>query len=92
MKLTTKQREILKTLFDHGSLEHVPAENQIDLDQLLGVVTYEVNKPAIQFSLRALKTKGLLKKSGYQKRRGSNRVLWVVTKSGVQYLTGENPA
>lgn len=91
MKLTRKQREILKTLAEQGSFEFEPPEKHIDLDQLLSLVPYEVNKPAIQFSLRALKSKNLLKKSGYQKRRGSNRVLWVVTKSGVAYLKGENP-
>ena len=92
MRLTQKQRQILKTLHDANSIEGIPADSQIDLDQLLTMVPYEVNKQAIQFSLRALKEKGLLRKSGYQKRRGSLRVLWIVTHSGVQYLTGEKPA
>jgi len=78
---------ILKTLVAGGSYEKEHPGRHMDLDQIIKKVPYEVTKPAIQFSLRSLKEKGLIKKSGYQKRRGASRCLWVITDKGSLYLS-----
>lgn len=87
MKLTKKQRLILKTMVEAGSYDREHPGRHLDLDQIIKKVPYDVTKQAIQFSLRSLKEKGLLKKSGYQKRRGANRCLWVITDKGSLYLS-----
>lgn len=87
MKLTTKQRMILKTLSEGKSYEDGEPETHMDLDQIISKVPYEVTKPAIQFTLRSLREKSLIKKSGYQKRRGASRCLWVITGKGKMYLS-----
>ena len=54
MNLTSKQKDVIKTLnlgYERGHL--------LDLDELLEILPYRTTKQSIQFSLRALIKKGL---------------------------------
>lgn len=58
MTLTDKQKDIIKTLnlgYERGHL--------LDLDELLEVLPYKTTKQSIQFSIRALIKKGLVKRA-----------------------------
>ena len=57
MNLTSKQKDVIKTLnlgYERGHL--------LDLDELLEILPYRTTKQSIQFSLRALIKKGLVEK------------------------------
>ena len=57
MNLTSKQKDIIKTLnlgYERGHL--------LDLDELLEILPYRTTKQSMQFSLRALIKKGLVDK------------------------------
>ncbi|HHT4259136.1 TPA: hypothetical protein ACTYZB_004803 [Klebsiella variicola] len=57
MNLTSKQKDIIKTLslgYERGHL--------LDLDELLEILPYRTTKQSMQFSLRALIKKGLVEK------------------------------
>ena len=53
-----------------------PDGTPLDLDQLLERVNYTVSKQAIQFSLRRMIKKGLIKKIGTEVRREKRRVIY----------------
>ncbi|ELP0880795.1 TPA: hypothetical protein RRJ08_004002 [Klebsiella pneumoniae] len=57
MNLTSKQKDVIKTLnlgYERGHL--------LDLDELLEILPYRTSKQSMQFSLRALIKKGLVEK------------------------------
>lgn len=80
MNFTTKQLEILKVIYTAN-----PDKTQVDLDQLLERLSYQPSKASIQFSIRALVGKGLIKRVGTEKRRGSRRVLFAMEPLGLHF-------
>ena len=63
MNLTSKQKDVIKTLnlgYERGHL--------LDLDELLEILPYRTTKQSIQFSLRALIKKGLVEKHDFRPR------------------------
>ena len=82
MKLTEKQELVLETIVkgnDDGSF--------CDLDQVIESVSYETNKPSIQFIIRNMMKKGLIYKKPTEKRRGRRRVVIGPTGQGFLELT-----
>ena len=57
MNLTSKQKDVIKTLNLGYARGHL-----LDLDELLEILPYRTTKQSIQFSLRALIKKGLVEK------------------------------
>jgi hypothetical protein len=66
--LTSKQRQILDVIIKGN-----PDGTWVDLNELLERLPYETTKDSLQFSIRALQTKGLLEKKDMEMRRGQPR-------------------
>lgn len=94
MNLTTKQLSIITTLIEKDSTP--TGANALDIDQLIEAVPYDVSKAAIQFSLRSLVTKGMIKKcADVEKvlRRGRRRRTYVVSEVCYKVMAGrKDPA
>jgi DNA-binding MarR family transcriptional regulator len=89
--LTPKQIEILGIVVrGNGTVggHLIPC----DLDQIIERLSYTPTKEAIQFSIRNLIGKELIKKAGTEKRRDRRRVLISPTELGKRILVAEvNP-
>ena len=77
VSMTTKQLYIMSVV-TRGN----PDGSFVDQAQLMERLPYIVTERALQFSVRYLVQKGLLSKSGLEKRRGRNRLLLVATTEG----------
>lgn len=86
MNITDKQLMIMDVIIKGN-----PDGEPCDLDQLIERVPYEVSKPAIQFSIRYLIQKGLLRKLDRELRRGKSRVILGATKEAFQLLRPGGP-
>jgi repressor of nif and glnA expression len=78
--LTAKQLELMRVITaanDDGT--------PCDMDQILERIRYHTTKDSLQFSLRVLIDRGLVKKLGIEKRRGAARRLITVTDEGRGY-------
>lgn len=74
MELTKNQIMIMTTLDVDG--------DPLDMDQLLENLPYKTSKESLQFSLRALIGKGLIRKGEKQVRRGRCRRIIELTEFG----------
>ena len=81
LKLTAKQQSILRTIMCRN---HPDLTQLIDLDQLLERINYHTSKASMQFSLRYLIKRELIIKAGIVDRRGSKRVVYDITDSGIR--------
>lgn len=82
--LTDKQTEILRVLCKlnaDGSF--------VDLDQLLMRLSYDTSKQSMQFSIRALVSRGLIVKQPCENRRGRSRVVYAPTQLAYSSLFRE---
>lgn len=86
MHLTVKQIELLNVIA-RGDERGKP----LDLDQVLDKLTYETTKQSLQFSVRAMVSKGLIFKRGVEKRRGRQRQVLEATSEGRQIAGVERP-
>jgi DNA-binding PadR family transcriptional regulator len=77
--LTDKQMEALQ-LVRRGA--EAGSDDLIDFDQLIDALSWKPTKQSAQFTVRALIVKGLAEKKGTQLRRGRQRVVYRLTKSG----------
>lgn len=77
MHLTTKQIELVHLIGKRN-----PDGGAIDLDQLLERLSYKPTKQSLQFSIRALIARGLIRKDAPEKRRGRTRTLLSLTSEG----------
>jgi hypothetical protein len=79
MILTGKQISIMKVVTDGNE-----NGSDVDMDQVLSRVDYKTTKESMQFSIRALRLRGLLQKSGTENRRNRRRVLFAPTIRGTE--------
>lgn len=63
-----------------------------DFDQLLAELSWTPSKESAQFPIRAVITKGLVKKAPLEFRRGRKRVCYQLTESGRLVLDPRGPA
>lgn len=63
----------------------------VDLDQLLERLTYKTTKQSMQFSIRALITRGFITK-GSDKRRSASRATYMPTKVALQIMGYAKPS
>lgn len=81
--ITTKQTAVMKALSSKLSTHDKPLDEQVDIDQLIDCLEYDVTKEALQFTLRSLAKRGFVQKGGSLVfRRGKRRVVWSLTKEG----------
>lgn len=62
--------------------------SNVDLDQIIDRVDYDVTKSAIQFTIRNMIEKGFIEKCGFENRRNRRRILFRVTKDGYDVYSG----
>lgn len=74
---TAKQFELMRIIGERN-----PDGTATDLDQILERLSYETSKQSLQFSIRALLNRDLIKKDGREKRRGRFRVVISLTELG----------
>jgi predicted transcriptional regulator len=87
MIITAKQILILQTLLKHKSFKD--SARNMDIDELIDAVDYEVTKASIQFSLRSLTLKGVISKSPKEERvnrRGRKRVIYWISDIGLKVV------
>lgn len=77
MHLTSKQIELM-TIIGSGN----PDGTAVDLDQILERLSYHPTKQSLQFSIRALIARDLIKKDPAEKRRGRMRTVISLTETG----------
>lgn len=82
MNLTPKQLELLKIIRDAN-----PDKTLVDLDQLIERTSYKPSKDSMHFSVRALAARELIVKTGLEKRRGRQRVLFGLTPLGLHFTS-----
>lgn len=82
MHLTTIQINLLR-LIERGN----PDGTLIDLNQLVERAAHKPTKDSMQFSIRALIARDLIKKAGFENRRGRRRVLFELTPLGRHYVS-----
>lgn len=85
MNLTSKQIEIMMIVV-HGNKDG-DKFTPCDLDQIIERLSYHPTKDAIQFSIRNLISKGLIKKAGTENRRDRRRVLIAPTEVGLKMMS-----
>jgi len=83
MLLTNKQREILALIIEGNE-----DGSAVDMDQLLERISYKPSKDALHFSIRYLSAKGMIEKSGLEKRRGRSRSTISPTAEGMLTAKG----
>lgn len=81
MHLTAKQIELLQIIKNAN-----PDGTLVDLDQLIERTTYAPSKQSMQFSVRALIARGLIKKAGQEKRRERSRILFEIEPLGLHFM------
>ena len=81
--MTTKQIQIMTTVI-RGNADG----SFMDLDQVLECLQYKTTKQSIQFSIRALISKGALSKKPRENRRGRSRVVISPTRDGYAAMQG----
>lgn len=77
--LSLKQMEALNVIV-RGNIDG----SFVDLDELLERLSYRPTKPAVQFTIRALKDRGLIEKKGPEYRRAAKRILYAPTMAGYE--------
>lgn len=87
MILTKKQEAVLTTIVKGNS-----NGSFCDLDQVIAGVFYPTSKASIQFVIRNLIGKGLIKKEETQKRRSRRRIILCATEVGYKYISGKRVA
>ena len=73
MKLTRKQREILKIVLEGNVSEKNGRFCDADIDEILERLPYKTTKQSLQFSLRSLVAKKMVEKGECECRRGRSR-------------------
>ena len=91
VNLTTKQYKILTVLCHGNGKDENGKFIPCDLDELLERVAYDVTKPAMQFSIRALINRGLIEK-GSETRRGAKRVTYIPSRQCMQMMGYHDPS
>lgn len=86
MILSSKQLSVLLTINSANT-----DKSLVDLDQIIERQDYETNKPSIQFIIRNLVNKGLIKKSGTEVRNKRRKVLFETTALGQMYSKWNTP-
>lgn len=89
--LTNKQYKILTVLCHGNGKDEEGKLIPCDLDQLLERVAYETTKASMQFSIRALIKRGMLKKDT-EARRGAKRVIYIPTRAAMQVMGFRDPS
>ena len=85
--ITPNQSSIMNVLVDAKSFHDTPLDEQVDIDELIEKVNYEVTKEAIQFTLRGLAKRNYIQKgSSLVYRRGKRRVVWALSKQGAVFM------
>lgn len=84
--LTKHQQEVLTLVAKPG-----PGEMPLDLDELVEKLSWQPTKESLQFTIRALVSKGLIEKRPKELRRGRQRVLFRPTRAGLLALDPRGP-
>ena len=82
-RLTKKQWEIM-TLIHRGAPDD--GHGLIDVDQLLSSLSWNATKPSLQFSLRSLISRNLVRRAETEVRRGRRRRLLTLTLEGQRWF------
>ncbi|WP_347100760.1 hypothetical protein [Sagittula stellata] len=85
-RFTRKQTEIMERI-NRGSA----AGGFIDIDELLGDLSYTCTKQALQCSLRKLRDRGLIE-DDYIRRRGARRRMMSLTRLGRSFFDPQTGA
>lgn len=83
--LTKRQVELLLHVKKGG------ADDLLDFDQLLDLLSWVPSKESAQFTIRPLVRRGLLSKAELQLRRGRKRVCYQLTEAGKLALDPRGP-
>jgi len=89
--MTDKQYKILIVICEGNKNLEGKWDSPVDIDELLDRVAYRTSKQSMQFSVRALATRGLIVK-GKDKRRGALRVTFTPTKLAKQMMGYHDPS
>lgn len=89
--LTNKQYKILTVLCHGNGKDDNGVLIPCDLDQLLERVAYDTTKASMQFSIRALIKRGMIKKDT-EARRGAKRVIYIPTRVAMQVMGYRDPS
>ena len=81
MILTEKQKTIMRVIMARNE-----DGSATDLDQILERLDYKPSKESLQFSIRALIARGLIKKDETENRRGRRRVIISATGLADRYI------
>ncbi len=81
--ISKKQIEVLKLIIRAN-----PDGSLIDIDQLLERLSYKPTKQALQFTIRQLVGRKYIEKREPVVRRGSLRIVYTPTMSGMAVITG----
>lgn len=80
MKITKVQQEVLKLIVIKNS-----DGTNIDIDQLLPLLSHAPSKQAFQFTIRYMIKKDMIKKAGRETRRGAGRITYEATALGLHF-------
>lgn len=89
MYLTGKQIALLKIVVEGNGNDLLGKFIAVDLDQVLERLPYRTSKQSLQFSIRALVKKEVIKKESAENRRGRSRVLLSPTLLGRRVFRAE---
>lgn len=88
IELTGKQIALLKVIIE-GNRDEEGRFSPVDLDQIIERIFYHPTKQALQFSIRKLIRKGMIVKSGLEKRRDRQRVLISPTEEAISLFSAK---
>lgn len=87
VRLTEKQIEIIGLVM-RGNDD----DDFLDMDELMGRLTYECSKQAVQCSIRILEKHGVVERKGRAKRRGQSRVIIAPTLKAFELMRAHHGA